>query len=229
MITLPNGQQVYSKNELTAQGYGGYVGWNDPEAGLDFAATGGGGKWTGGTTTGGGGEISPFNFDWTQSEKDALEKLRPYYEEVLAESQGDVNLAKSRLEEDYQLGKRYREEDLTFQTRGAQMEEPIEKEKMLSGLNQRGFLQSTVRTQEQIDLEERQARRREAIQRAIQRKEEVAGIEKGRQLTDITTKEQRYERDIGEEKKEKAAAMAEQKYGRDYQRFMAEASRYIGA
>ena len=37
--------------ELVSQGYGGYQGWSDPEAGYDFAATGGAGK----KTTGGGG------------------------------------------------------------------------------------------------------------------------------------------------------------------------------
>ena len=46
--------KLYSASELISMGYGGYAGWNNPEAGYNFRDTGGEGKWTGITLAEGG-------------------------------------------------------------------------------------------------------------------------------------------------------------------------------
>lgn len=71
-----------------------------------------------GQSAGGGNGISipQFNFNWDEAENAAFEKLKPYYEKKLAEANGDVELAKKRIEEDYTTGERYRSEDLGILT-----------------------------------------------------------------------------------------------------------------
>jgi hypothetical protein len=66
-----------------------------------------------------GPEIMPFMWNQEQAERDAMEKLRPYYEELLAEAGGDVELAKKRLLEDYDNGNRQTMEDFTTITERA--------------------------------------------------------------------------------------------------------------
>ena len=83
-------------------GFPGYAGWEQAEAEADFRATGGVGKGppngTGGEQTStGGGNYPQFSFDWAAAENEALEKLKPYYAQKLAEAKGDVNLAKQRI------------------------------------------------------------------------------------------------------------------------------------
>ena len=162
-----------------------------------------------------------------QAEKDALEKLKPYYEEVLAEARGDVARAKQIIEEDYTLGRRYREEDLTTQTRGAQMEEPRETEALLSGFNRRGLLYSTPRTQEEGELGERQRRRREAITRAISRQEETSGIQRRRDTQELDIGLPRYERTLEEQKKQQAFGIADIAETKRQQRSAAEIARFL--
>lgn len=86
------------------QNFPGYVGWGTNEMIADFNATGGNGK-------GGGGNGSPtlpkFEFDQKQAENDAMEELRPYYEKLLTIYNGDVALAKKRIEQDYERGLRF--------------------------------------------------------------------------------------------------------------------------
>ena len=94
----------------------------------------------GGGQAGGGATIPPFTFDYDQAEREAFEKLRPYYEQKLAEAQGDVNLAKGRIEEDYSRGRRYRQEDLAQQLPEEQRSSEEEKARISESLNQRGLL-----------------------------------------------------------------------------------------
>lgn len=203
--------------------YPGYAGWNDSAAIIaDFRATGGAGK-----EGGGGGAGGAFNFDWEQAEKDALEKLRPYYEQKLSEAQGDVNLALSRIEEDYQQGRRYRTEDLAVEQEGWGMQEPRELSSLLEGLNRRGMLQSTIRTEDQQNLDDTQRRRREAVERGLRRREEVAGVERARGTEDINIKFPRFKAELEEEKKQRALELAGTKQQQGYQRYMAEAQRFI--
>lgn len=179
--------------------------------------------------------IPKFDFDWEQAEIDALEKLRPYYEELIAESNGDFELAKSRLIEDYDTGVRQNREDwdilstqvqenfvrtqrLTEENlqRGTERAdksydeqrrdaiedylvqsdefkrlEPEEQAKAMDSLNRRGMLQSTIREGEIGNLDERQQARREAIQRAMSRKEQVARSTQAQTTQDLITQAQR--------------------------------------
>lgn len=186
----------------------------------------------------GGGNIPAFNFSWDQAEKEALEKLAPYYKQKLDESNGDVELAKQRIEEDYQRGLRQRTEDtniaMTTDTQTAKEETTAARE----GLNQRGLLFGNIpegqpnqsaaptsqfaQTQELNPLADKQQQRRMAIQRALDRQNEVAGIEKSRTLTDTNTQATRYARDLENEKKEKAVLqMAPLKYNQEYAKYQA--------
>lgn len=228
---------MYSIQQLIDAGFYGYRGWNDIQAAnADYRATGGSGKGSltnpaalgmGGGTTGAGGQVGgAFNFNWDQAEKDALEKLRPYYEEVLAEANYDINKATTIIEEDYARGSRYNAEDLATGQAGFAMVEPREQNELMTGLNKRGVLQSTIRDEEQQYLTDTQQRRREALQRTMDRRNELAGIERQRGIEDVATKGSRYTRDLGEEKKEKALSLADMKYQRDWNRFAAETSRF---
>lgn len=104
-----------TSNELVQSGYVGYQGWGDAEANADFNATGGSGKMgggsSGGTSGGSSNPLSGFKFDQAAAEKAAMEELRPYYEKLLTIYNGDVSLAKKRMEEDYSRGLRYKKED----------------------------------------------------------------------------------------------------------------------
>ena len=217
-------------DDAIAAGYVGYRGWSDVGAANDFAATGGAGKAPGGGGDGGGGGnagTAPFQFDWEQAEIDALEKLRPYYEEVLEEANFDIDRAKKIMEEDYQSGTRYREEDLRVEQEGFALAEPRESSGLLEDLNRRGFLKSTVRTKDEALLTENQQRRREAVERATRRRQEIAGTERKRGIEELDIKLPRYTRDLGEEKKERAVSLAGIKYGKDQAKFLAETSRFI--
>jgi len=99
-------------SELVNAGYGGYIGWDDASANADFNATGGSGKMTGGGSSSGGSPSLPkFEFDQKAAEKAAMEELRPYYESLLKIYNGDVAMAKKRIEEDYSRGLRYKKEE----------------------------------------------------------------------------------------------------------------------
>ena len=67
----------------------------------------GGGSSSGSTSS---NPMSGFTFDQAAAEKAAMEELRPYYEKLLTIYNGDVNLAKKRMEEDYARGLRYKAE-----------------------------------------------------------------------------------------------------------------------
>lgn len=217
---------VTEQESLQRYGTVSYTGWDRESADQDFIAKGG----TPGAFSATGADFVPgagaFNFNWEQAEKDALEKLRPYYEEVLAEADYDISRAKTIIEEDYARGTRYNTEDLAVAQEGYAMAEPREKNELLTGLNQRGVLKSSIRDYEQQYLTDTQRRRREALQRSVDRQNEVMGIEKQRGIEDVTTKGTRYKRDLGEQKKERSLSLADLQYQRDYSRFLTEAGRF---
>jgi hypothetical protein len=90
---------------------GGYKGWDPSSAWADFQATGGGDQIravTGGDGGGGSssGSVPAFNYDYAKAATDAYGELGPYYTKLLTDSKGDINLALSRLMEDYDTGVR---------------------------------------------------------------------------------------------------------------------------
>jgi hypothetical protein len=227
---------MYTIDQLVNAGFYGYAGWDRESANQDYQATGGSGKGSltnpaalGGITSTGADftGTNQFNFDWNQAEQDALNKLKPYYEQVLAEANYDINRAKQILEEDYQRGARYNAEDLATGMQNYSALEPREQNTLLTGLNKRGVLQSTIRNTEQQYLTDTQQQRREALQRAIDRKNELAGVERQRGISDVETKGTRYKRDVGEEEKQRALDLSNMQYNRDYSRFLAEANRFV--
>ncbi len=96
-----------SPEEIRAM-YPGYAGWDDAGMLADFAATGGAGKGGSGNAP---GSMPKFEFDQKAAEDAAMEELRPYYEKLLEIYNGDVNLAKKRMERDYERGLRFKRED----------------------------------------------------------------------------------------------------------------------
>lgn len=222
---------------------------------------GGGVTVGGGVSVGGGGQMagggaSPdfsgvtsapsipgFSFDWGAAEKEALEKLTPYYQEKLALAGGDVALAKRRIEEDYQTGKRYREEDLTSQITADDLQRMLETRNARAGLNARGVLvgemgpdqtgaapESGYAQQYVMNpLRQQQDARRLAIQRAIQRQEELAGTSKSRGFEDQDIAFNKYRDEIQEEKQQKAITqMAPMAYQQAYDKYLATIGRSIG-
>jgi len=148
-----------SPEEIRAA-YPGYAGWKDPEMIADFNATGGVGK--GGTSSSSSGlspgAITPFTFDQKAAETAAMEELRPYYEKLLKIYNGDVNLAKKRMEEDYSRGLRYKQEDTAtgMGDINATRAERDRKFKIALGdldqeMNTRGLYTSGIRTQERAE------------------------------------------------------------------------------
>lgn len=59
----------------------------------------------------GGSGGGTFNFDYAKAATDAYGELGTYYDRLLKESKGDLDLALSRLVEDYDKGVRIRTED----------------------------------------------------------------------------------------------------------------------
>lgn len=101
-----------SASELVQAGYTGYSGWGDAEANADFNATGGAGK--GSPNGGGGGGVQAP--DLKAIEDKVYNQLKPYYMQILTESNGDFTRATDRLKQDYQKGIRVASEDFGRQT-----------------------------------------------------------------------------------------------------------------
>lgn len=180
---------------------------------------------------GGGGTAFPaFNFDVKAAEAAAMEELRPYYERILAEEGGDVTRAKARINDDYSTGVRRRTEDAATSERQFGITFPQEKENAMDTLNRRGLIPSALRgglgSRDLATIEESQNLRREAVQRALQRQGEEAGLTQARATQDLDIKLGRTQFELGEEKKEKAVqrglqaqGTAENTYNREYQRY----------
>lgn len=179
---------------------------------------------------GGGGDIPAFSFSFEEAEKAALEELRPYYERILSEEQGDVERAKRRIEEDYARGARYREEDLASEEAAFGLTFPKEKNQLLENLNKRGLVPTAQRgglgSQDITNLQQSQDLRREAVTRALSRQGEEAGLTRARSREELDIALGRKEFELGEEKKEKALGRASQQYGLELARYGAERSRY---
>lgn len=105
------------------------------------------------------GAVPEFNFDWTKSEAEALEKLTPYYEEIIAEAKGDMDLAIKRLTEDYDTGVRYANENWKVLT------DKVQQDYFLADrMRQENLLTNTGRTMEDMYREKRIAEEDAATQ-----------------------------------------------------------------
>lgn len=97
--------------DLVNSGYGGYAGWGDAAAQADFNATKGNGKFTGGGGSNGGGFQQVKAPDLSAIEDKVYNQLKPYYMQLLTESNGDLKRATDILHQDYQKGVRVAGED----------------------------------------------------------------------------------------------------------------------
>lgn len=174
-----------------------------------------------GSTGGGGGfgvNVPAFSFDYPKAEAEALKELEPYYKQKLAEAQGDVDRAKRLIEEDYARGIRTRTEDTEVERRQDQMLAREENLDTQGSLNNRGVLFGQITdpnsskapyslfAQENFlnPLSEKQALRRQAIERALSRQNEVAGIERKRGIEEQDIAFPRFQRALEQEKLDKA-------------------------
>lgn len=164
-----------------------------------------------------GYNIPGFTFDYGQAEAEAREKLRPYYEQKLRDAQGDVERAKRLIEEDYAIGKRYAQEDTTTELAADTQLAKQETQVATEGLNKRGLLFGEIPTAGQSaapysqfaqmselnPLAEKQSQRKMAIERALARQEEVAGLTRKRGIEEQNIQFPRQEQAILEEKEQK--------------------------
>lgn len=233
---------------------GNYYRWNGERWEMEQGASSGGG---------GGEAPPPFQFDWAATEAAELEKLRPYYEKILAEEGGDVDRALVRLEQDYQTGvrrsqedlartQRITSEDLTTQRQQLGLEEKEETRETLADLNRRGVLFGQIPTEGLAQapyssyaqeyalgpMDEKQRLRRLAVERALERQGEVAGVsaareqenlalQRGRGTEDVQTAFERRKQALEQEKREKATLqMTPLRYEQEYQKYLATLPKY---
>lgn len=166
-----------------------------------------------GGNAGGGLNIPAFNFNYGQAEIEARAKLEPYYKQKLLDAKGDVELAKKYIEEDYARGMRTAAEDEATSKEAEALTVGQENRDLLATLNKRGVLfseqptdtgralvQSGIAGQEVGNLTSKQALRKQAIERALQRQQEVAGIDRQRGIEAQNTLFPRQEQALAEEK-----------------------------
>lgn len=177
-------------------------------------------------------ELPPINVkSFEEYEAAALAELRPYYERILKEEGGDVEKAKVRIEEDYQRGIRISREDYEVQKKayGQEMAPgqtlpdyynknkyqlgtfPEEGVTALENINKRGLLKSGIADVTGTNLKSSQQRRQEAIDLALKRYSEQAGITKSRGSRDIGTNWERRQFELQQEQAEKAGSLGRQK------------------
>jgi hypothetical protein len=173
-------------------------------------------------------------------------KLKAYYERLLAEEQGDVDRAKRRLLEDYQQGTRINSEDYNRNynfgresynaaMNEQKLDETSEQNKLNSDLVRRGLSQGGVSQQQTNQLQDRQSMRRAAIDRALKKSEddlkygkergdEQETIKQRRGTEDLASQFAKFQTDKGQERQEKAQALAEADYGREFSKRSTEES-----
>lgn len=188
--------------------------------------------------------IPGFSFDWTQADLDALAKLAPYYKNLLDQAQGDVDIAKGRLQQDYTTGERQRQEDLVSQTAANQRSTTKETYDARAGLNARGTLlgqlpadqagtaapESGYASAYTMDpLRAAQEARQLAVQRAISRQSEAGQLTMNRGVEDQNRQFDKYKTALDQEKQDKAMnQMAPLAYQEAYDKYLATIGRSIG-
>ena len=87
--------------------------------------------------------IQPFGWNadqWNKAQQDAIAKLTPYYKQLLDLNNGDVNRAKTALENDYTSGVRFHTADYGNQMSQENVQEGYEMRQTLDSMNKRGLL-----------------------------------------------------------------------------------------
>ncbi len=222
-----------SQQSIALYGTPAYTGWGETEASYDAKAKG---LSSGGASSGG------FNFE-AEVDK-AFNDLGTYYGQLLDEAQGDVNKALSRLQEDYDTGKRFRMQNFelagkaidlaqeAFSTDATKAYKTLEDRQLARGISRSSMFdpsgakgiadtenqllgQDISQGQKQIDL------RKEAGQTSFDQSGELADINLAREKTDIPEQFDRYKTDLEEQRKKEAGSLALSRQQRAYQRFEA--------
>lgn len=160
----------------------------------------------GGPMDSGGG--NPFSFDYAAEATKAYGELGAYYDRILRESQGDMNKAIARLEEDYTSGKRYRAEQVRQVTQGNQN----------SALSRGLFQKSVFDPNGGFGIPDTNLK--ESLL-PFDRAAENADLSRSRALVDLPEQQKRREFDLEQNRRKEAASLAETRGARAYTDFQA--------
>ena len=185
------------------------------------------------------------SIDPRKLEDEALAELTPYYNRLLDESKGDIDVAKTRMEDDYQKGLRQRTQDTDISKKQLATNIGEEQVATMEDLNRRGLLGSytgekkqpfamTTSTGEALNvspvtqmqygglagkrmalLQTGQQARAEAVQRALDRANEEAATSRTRYLEDQQKAWERKQRELQQQKVADAASKARSMYSRE--------------
>lgn len=163
---------------------------------------------------GGSGGIAPFNFDYAQAAKEAYGELGAYYDRLLKESKGDLDLAISRLVEDYDRGVRIQTEDT--QTANQAATQSNQANALSRGLYTKSLFQPFVpEATTGMGIADVNNSNNPYGQRITQnnlqlgRYKEQAGTSLARQKIDLPERQRRTAFDLEQQRRQEAAGMAE--------------------
>jgi hypothetical protein len=165
----------------------------------------------------GGSNNGTFNFDYVKAATDAYGELGVYYDRILKESQGDLNLALSRLTEDYDRGVRIKTEDTT--TANQATTQSNQANALARGIYQKSlfdpFNQNPATPTAGMglaDLANPNNPYGQTINQSntnLNRYKEDATITLNRNKVDLPEKQRRYAADLEQQRRTEAASMAE--------------------
>lgn len=228
------------------------LGWNDDAAiNADIAAGHGQDKlnaYMGSSGAGGGGTVAPFSFDYAAEAEKAYGELGTYYNELLTQSEGDINLAFSRLVEDYDRGVRTRTASTADQKTGidlAQVEadrrQKIAQETTENRISRRGVGQTSFYSPDQNrgDIANKlvegtnapyqynagiRQRNKERLDLNLKEYTDVygaGGIRRGRATVDTATKLSRKKEQLEQNRRIEAGNIANMRGGQAYNSYVA--------
>jgi hypothetical protein len=219
---------------LSLYGTEKYTAWGEAEAAADAKAKG----LTGGSIT----SSNDSNFDFALEVDKAFNELGTYYTSLLDEAGGDLNLALSRLQEDYDTGKRFRLQNFeqsskaidlaqeSFSTDADKAFKTLENSQLAKGISRGSMYDPSgakgiadVETellnkniglgQENIDL------KRTGLDTEFTQANTLADTTLARNQVDMPEKYNRYKRDLEEQRKLEAGQIATSREQRAYNRF----------
>lgn len=224
------------------QYYPGYQGWDPTAAMADFNKTGGAGK--GGGMGMGAGGVPTFSFDYEAEAKKAYGELGEYYDRLLKESKGDLNLALSRMVEDYDTGLRFKKEDLStaqdslsLAQQEADRQAALGRDRLKESALARGIYQKSAMDPNgglgiaDTELSEYNTgvgysntlrkNQGQGLLTAFNRYKETADVNRKRTEFDLPEKQKRYEFGLEQERRAKSGELANLRGERAYQKFYA--------
>jgi len=185
---------------------------------------------------GGGGGVPSFSFDYEAEAQKAYGELGPYYDRILKESRGDLNLALARLSEDYERGARFKREDTGVARQALATQEERGKEDIVSNALARGLYQkSAFETPTQqaqptgfgipdvnlARLEQDIGVRKQGIETDLSRYLETTGVGKARKEFDLPEQQRRDEFEAEQRRRKEAGELSNLRGDRAYQKFVA--------